>query len=106
MTWTHRTFTVSYRRDGFFLCVADDWWLATVVSWTVENVLAALGHPCCGRGPLGRIPVLGLFWHRVLNLPVHLPHRSRTVVDLPLSDAQADLIKPGIVERMRDLDDE
>lgn len=106
MTWTHRTFTVSHGRDGFFLRVTDEWWLATAAEWIAETALAALGHPCCGRGPLGRIPTLGLVWHRVLNLRACMPHRDRAVIGLPLSEKQAARIAPAFVEEMRHLDNE
>ena len=101
MTWTHRTFTVVHGRDGFSLRVADEWWLALAVEWASETTLAALGHPCCGRGPLGRIPALGLVWHRVLTLRASLPHRDRTVADLPLTEEQAAQIAPWAVDAMR-----
>lgn len=127
MTWTHRTFDVTHSRDGWTLRVSDERWVATIAERATEGVLAALGHPCCGRGPLARLtlryrtlhrlglPVdpevircgeldddaLDLFWHRVLNLPNRFYLGERLVASLPLTEEQAETLAPEFVARWR-----
>lgn len=104
--WYHRAFDVGHGRDGFVIRVADRWWPAIVAERAVETILAALGHPCCGRGPLGRVMALQLPFHRFLNLPNKLYWSERLVATIPISDEQAVVIAPWAAEHLAGNDDE
>lgn len=101
MDWRHRTFNVAHGKDGWLLRVDDEPWAYTVAAAATEGVLAALGHPCCGEGPLGRPGVLDLFWFRVLNLPNRLSRWNRHVASIPLTEEQAETLGPEWVAERR-----
>ena len=127
MSWTHRTHRVTHGRDGWSLAVSDERWVATIAEEVTEKVLAALGHPCCGRGPLARLTItyrtlhrlgwpvdseivrcgelgdnaLDYFWHKVLNLPNRLYLGERQVLRIPLTEEQAEELDPDFVARWR-----
>jgi hypothetical protein len=132
MTWTHRTHHLTHSRDGWSLAVSDERVVGTLAEKAMEGVLAALGHPCCGKGPLAHLSVsyrtlrslglpvdaetvrcneldedaLDLLWHKVLNLPNRLLVPHRPLLSLPLTKEQARVINPEFVDRFECLDDE
>lgn len=99
MTWTHRReYSVTHGRDGHALLVHDRWLPGVAAEAVVNAVLAALGHPCCGRGPLGRPATLDLFWWRIMQWPCSFAHRDRRVVTVPLTVNQAATLRPDLVD--------
>lgn len=71
----------------------------TAAEWVVSGALTALGHPCCGQGPLRKLGSQ-LFWHRVLNLPAKFYRWNRHVIQIPLTREQAEALAPEwVVER-------
>lgn len=91
-----RQWSVTHGRDGFGLWVRDEWIPYLVVKKVNHAILVALGHPCCGRGPLGRIPGdrAQLFWFKWLNLPNGLGRFSKKVIEIPLTVEQAFTLSP------------
>lgn len=94
--WMYRRkWSVTHGRDGFMLWVRDEWVPYLVAEKVNHAVLAALGHPCCGRG-LGRISGdwIDLFWYRWLNLPHRLYRFGKPVIEIPLTVEQAFTLAP------------
>lgn len=102
LRWHHRTFNVAHSKDGWVLRVDDEPWAMTIAERVVHGGLAALGHPCCGEGPLGKTERLELFWYEVLNLPNKLYRWNRHVGRLPLTEEQAELLEPEHVRERRE----
>ncbi len=96
--WMYRRhYHVMHGRDGFTL-MARDRWLPGIAAETGANAfLAALGHPCCGRG-LGRIPGVDYLAFRVLNAPNRLLRRDKRVMEIPLTVEQALTLQPSWAE--------
>jgi hypothetical protein len=89
-----RRFWTGVGREGFHLTVVDRWLVAEAAERANEAMLAALGHPCCGRGPFGR-EVLGLFWWKILQWPNFLSRYDHRVIEIPLTTEQALIIQPS-----------
>lgn len=123
----HRSYHVVRGQDGYSLNVIDESWTGVIAETVNENMLAALGHPCCGKGPLSRLTLrygtlrklgiwwgrpepeedweedldenaLDLFWFRVLNLPNRLRNRLDVVARIPLTEEQARALHPESVD--------
>lgn len=89
-----RCFHVGHSRDGFRLGVWDRFVPGIVAEGLVGGILAALGHPCCERGLLGRSDLVALAAFKFLNLPNRLARRDRLVVEILISPEQAVTIEP------------
>jgi len=91
-----RRWSVVHGRDGFALYVRDCWLPGILAEHVTGAFLAALGHPCCGRG-IGRIPSdhFDIMWFTVLNWPCRFAVRDRMVIDLPLTVEQALTLAPS-----------
>lgn len=89
-----RHWDTCHGRDGFALVGWDMWLPFLVAEKAVETFLAAIGHPCCGRG-LGRIPGVDMLFWEVLNLPSGWWRHNRRVIELLLTAEQAFTIQPS-----------
>ena len=97
-SWMYRRrYDVTHGRTGFKMSVFDRWLPGVATEAAVNAVLAALGHPCCGRG-LGRIPGVDVAAFTVLNWPNRLMRRDKRVLELPLTEAQALTLEPSWAE--------
>lgn len=92
-----REYNVVHGRDGHQLVIRDCWWPGVLAEKATEAVLAALGHPCCGRG-IGRIPRTEVFWFSVLNWPCRFAARDNEVLSLPLTPEQAAALRPDLAD--------
>ena len=109
MNWRHRTYSVAHSRDGWLLQVDDEPWAMTIAERAVGAVLGALGHPCCGKGPL-KGPLTDsdagqLFWFQIMNLPNKLYRWNRHVAEIPLTEEQAETLAPEWVAEYRSRDE-
>jgi hypothetical protein len=89
MSVMHRVYLVTHGRDGATLRVVDRRLVRHLVEGAVEGVMAAVGHPCCGRG-LGRLGVA--YWpaHALLVGVMQWATRGeRIVARIRLSDEEA-----------------
>lgn len=98
MRKTHRReYSVTHGRDGHSLEVRDRWLPGVLTEVAANALLAVLGHPCCGRGPLGWIPFLDVVWWRIMQWPCDLAHRDQRVLSLTLTVEQAATLRPDLV---------
>jgi hypothetical protein len=98
MSWRfRREYAVTHGRDGHALSVRDRWLPGVAAEMLSNAVLATLGHPCCGRGPFGRITATEVIWWRIMQWPCDLAHHDRPVMDLPLTTEQAAALRPDLV---------
>jgi hypothetical protein len=129
----HRAFHVVHGEGGWELSIRDEPWAGLAMERVVEGLLAALGHPCCDRGPLSRLSVsyrtlrrlhipfgsdgvleddelddnaFSLLWFRVLNVPNRFSRRGHRVLGLPLTREQARVLAPRFVEDREARDEE
>lgn len=105
-SWMYRRcYWTGHSRDGFHLSVMDRWLPAVVAEGVVNTLLAALGHPRCGRG-IGRIPGVDYVAYLLLDAPNRLCQRDREVLKLPVTEGQALTIEPSWAESTWWRDDE
>ena len=89
MSVMHRVYWVTHGRDGATLRVVDRRLVRHLVEGAVEGVMAAVGHPCCGRG-LGRLDVISWAAHSLLCGALNWAARGeRVVARIRLSDEEA-----------------
>lgn len=98
-----REYSVCGGNDGFVLDVRDRWLPGLAAEHLVTGVLAALGHPCCGRG-LGRIEKVRELSCLLLVAPNQLFHRDRHLVHLSLTTEEAFALEPTFVKVLSDVD--
>ena len=106
MALTHREHLVARTRDRYVLTVTDRPVLRYLAEVVIEHGMAALGHPCCGRGA-GRLP----FVHAPANALLYgvltwASRRDRCIEDIPLTEGQARALNPGFIEWWTSEDDE
>ena len=129
----HRTYSVYHGKDGWGLRVEDEDWRFVAAERGSNALLGALGHPCCGKGPLGKVSLsfralrkvgisfgsadleddseldddaLELLFYRVLNFPNRYYRLNKRVADIELTRPEAHALRPDWVEERESWDDE
>ena len=101
-----RDWSLTYGKDGFQLNAWDVAWRYWLADKAVDGLMNLLGHPCCGKGLLGRVPFTDLMWFKLINLPCKLWRLNREVIRFPVTDEQARVINPEFVKRLEDEDED
>lgn len=90
-----REYSTGHSYCGFTLHVRDRWLPGWLAEHAVEAFQAALGHPCCGKGPLQYIPGIDIALIRIESAVLNWGHRrDQQIVDVPLTAEQALAIQP------------
>lgn len=101
-TWNVTEVHVTHSWRGFELSVVRVGRLRWMVGHGIEDALAWLGHPCCGRG-IGRIRPIFNAAHRLLTWGLTVAE-GRMLVTLPLTSADAAAVDDGVSAELADPD--
>lgn len=91
---------VSHSWRGFELRIDRVPFVRLVTGRLLEDILAGLGHPCCGRG-LGRIDHIQWASWKTLSWAVRMA-MGATVTSLPLTSSQARALSDSVATELDD----